>query len=189
MIFVSYNVQWGTGKDGRVDLSRLAGEIGAADVSALQAVDRPWTRAPMAEQAAGVPGLALGGQGLDAPVVAIGLVVLLAFALDWAAFPLAVLALAPSMDFEDHVLRYIPALNWARVLELVVLLPAAAIGGAEPGGLGVLFRLAQMISVLVYHWFVAKSALEVTGPQAALLVGPNLVLGFIISLLALSLDR
>ncbi|MCH8917751.1 MAG: hypothetical protein IIC52_06820 [Proteobacteria bacterium] len=129
------------------------------------------------------------GIRLAVNVGAIVLVFLLAFALDWAAFPLAVLALAPSMDFEDHVLRYIPALNWARVLELVVLLPAAAIGGAEPGGLGVLFRLALMIIVLVYHWFVAKSALEVTGPQAAFLVGLNLVMGFIISLWALSLIR
>lgn len=134
-------------------------------------------------------GLDLVRQELDTPVVAIVLVFLLAFALDWAAFPLAVLALAPSMDFEEHVLRYIPALNWARVLELVVLLPAAAIGGAEPGGLGVLFRLVLMIIVLVYHWFVAKSALEVTGPQAAFLVGLNLVMGFIISLWALSLIR
>ena len=52
MIFVSYNSQWGTGKDGRVDLARIAGEIGAADVIALQEVDRFWTRSRMTDQAA-----------------------------------------------------------------------------------------------------------------------------------------
>ena len=52
MIFVSYNIQWGTGKDGRVDLPRLAGEIGEADVIALQEVDRYWTRSNMIDQAA-----------------------------------------------------------------------------------------------------------------------------------------
>ncbi|MCH8000895.1 MAG: endonuclease/exonuclease/phosphatase family protein [Proteobacteria bacterium] len=52
MIFVSYNIQWGTGKDGRVDLARIAGEIGAADVIALQEVDRFWTRSRMTDQAA-----------------------------------------------------------------------------------------------------------------------------------------
>ncbi len=52
MIFVSYNIQWGTGKDGRVDLPRIAGEIGAADVIALQEVDRYWTRSRMTDQAA-----------------------------------------------------------------------------------------------------------------------------------------
>jgi len=52
MIFVSYNIQWGTGKDGRVDLARIAGEIGAADVIALQEVDRFWTRSRMIDQTA-----------------------------------------------------------------------------------------------------------------------------------------
>ena len=52
MIFVSYNIQWGTGKDGRVDLARIAGEIGAADVIALQEVDRFWSRSEMGDQAA-----------------------------------------------------------------------------------------------------------------------------------------
>lgn len=52
MIFVSYNIQWGTGKDERVDLPRIAGEIGEADVVALQEVDRYWTRSHMTDQAA-----------------------------------------------------------------------------------------------------------------------------------------
>ncbi len=57
MIFVSYNIQWGTGKDERVDLPRIAGEIGEADVIALQEVDRHWTRSHMADQAAEFAGL------------------------------------------------------------------------------------------------------------------------------------
>ena len=40
MHFVSYNIQYGTGKDGRVDLERIAAEIGDADVVALQEVVR-----------------------------------------------------------------------------------------------------------------------------------------------------
>ncbi len=134
-------------------------------------------------------GLDLTQQEFTTPGLRIALVFLLAFALDWAAFPLVVLGLAPMMNCDDHVLRYIPALNWARVLELVVLLPAAVVGVAEAGGMGALFRLILMMIVLVYHWFVAKAALEVTGPQAAFLVGLNLVMGFIISLWALSLIR
>jgi len=52
MIFVSYNIQWGTGKDERVDLPRIAGEIGEADVVTLQEVDRYWSRSHMTDQAA-----------------------------------------------------------------------------------------------------------------------------------------
>ena len=57
MIFVSYNIQWGTGKDNHVDLPRIAGEIGDADVIALQEVDRHWTRSLMTDQVAGLAGL------------------------------------------------------------------------------------------------------------------------------------
>ena len=57
MIFVSYNIQWGTGKDGRVDLPRIAGEIGEADVIALQEVDRYWSRSLMTDQATEFAGL------------------------------------------------------------------------------------------------------------------------------------
>ena len=131
--------------------------------------------------------LDLTHQEIDAPATKIALVYLLAFALDWAAFPLAVLKLAPMMGCDDRVLRYIPALNWARVLELVALLPAAAAGAVDAGGAGVLLRLILMMVILVYHWFVAKAALEVTGPQAALLVGLNLMMGFVISIWASSL--
>jgi endonuclease/exonuclease/phosphatase family metal-dependent hydrolase len=40
MKLVSYNIQYGTGKDGEVDLKRIAEEIGDADVIALQEVER-----------------------------------------------------------------------------------------------------------------------------------------------------
>ena len=52
MIFVSYNIQWGMGKDERIDLSRITAEVGEADVIALQEVDRFWTRSRMTDQAA-----------------------------------------------------------------------------------------------------------------------------------------
>jgi endonuclease/exonuclease/phosphatase family metal-dependent hydrolase len=41
---ISYNIQYGLGSDGRFDLARIAGEIAAGDVIALQEVDRYWKR-------------------------------------------------------------------------------------------------------------------------------------------------
>jgi endonuclease/exonuclease/phosphatase family metal-dependent hydrolase len=40
MRVVSYNIQYGTGKDGRIDLERIASDIGDADIIALQEVER-----------------------------------------------------------------------------------------------------------------------------------------------------
>ena len=52
MRFVSYNIQYGTGQDGRVDLARIAAEIGDADVIALQEVERYWRRSGNQDQVA-----------------------------------------------------------------------------------------------------------------------------------------
>jgi endonuclease/exonuclease/phosphatase family metal-dependent hydrolase len=49
---VSYNIQFGRGKDGRCDIERIAKEISAADVIAMQEVDRHWPRSDMADQVA-----------------------------------------------------------------------------------------------------------------------------------------
>lgn len=49
MKLVSYNIQYGLGADGRYDLPRIAAEVAAADVIALQEVDRFWARSGMTD--------------------------------------------------------------------------------------------------------------------------------------------
>lgn len=44
MLFATYNIQFGQGKDGEIDLERIARELGDADVIALQEVERFWER-------------------------------------------------------------------------------------------------------------------------------------------------
>ena len=44
MKLVTYNIQYGLGKDKRYDLARVAREIEDADVIALQEVERHWQR-------------------------------------------------------------------------------------------------------------------------------------------------
>jgi endonuclease/exonuclease/phosphatase family metal-dependent hydrolase len=81
MLLVSYNIQFGRGRDGRFDLARIAGELAGADVVALQEVDRFWRRSGLVDQPAELarglgmahwiygPGvdLALQAAGADAP--------------------------------------------------------------------------------------------------------------------------
>ena len=50
MQLVTYNIHYGTGKDGAVDLNRIASEIDGADVIAMQEVDRFWSRSNMIDQ-------------------------------------------------------------------------------------------------------------------------------------------
>jgi len=42
MRIVTYNIQWGRGRDGRIDLDRIADTIRDADIAALQEVERNW---------------------------------------------------------------------------------------------------------------------------------------------------
>ena len=49
---VTYNIQFGLGKDGRFDLERIAGEVDGADIIALQEVERYWQRSGNVDQPA-----------------------------------------------------------------------------------------------------------------------------------------
>ncbi len=42
MKLVTYNIQYGKGRDGRVDLARTIAEVAGADLIALQEVARCW---------------------------------------------------------------------------------------------------------------------------------------------------
>lgn len=52
MRIVTYNIQWGKGRDGSVDLARIARTIEGADVIALQEVERHWREMDHADQPA-----------------------------------------------------------------------------------------------------------------------------------------
>ncbi len=42
MLIATYNIQWGCGRDGRIDLDRIAETVRRADIVALQEVERHW---------------------------------------------------------------------------------------------------------------------------------------------------
>ena len=50
MKIVTYNIQFGRGRDGKVDLGRIIDAVRGADVIALQEVDRFWARSHMMDQ-------------------------------------------------------------------------------------------------------------------------------------------
>lgn len=50
MKLVSYNIQYGRGRDGVFDLERIVGEVAGADIIALQEVERFWQRSGMRDQ-------------------------------------------------------------------------------------------------------------------------------------------
>jgi endonuclease/exonuclease/phosphatase family metal-dependent hydrolase len=76
MLLASYNIQFGTGKDGIVDLARITSALAGADLIALQEVERCSKRTGMVDQIASIAALlpeyhwVYGpGMDLDADVV------------------------------------------------------------------------------------------------------------------------
>lgn len=51
MLIVTYNIQWGMGRDRRIDLNRIAETVAAADIVALQEVERNWRAQDFPDQA------------------------------------------------------------------------------------------------------------------------------------------
>ena len=50
MKFVTYNIQYGKGRDGKINLERIVDEVAGADIIALQEVERFWPRSGNVDQ-------------------------------------------------------------------------------------------------------------------------------------------
>jgi hypothetical protein len=130
--------------------------------------------------------LDLAESNSDAGVLRIFIVHLSAYTLSWVAFPLAVLHICEAIDKREAFVGYIVALNWAEVIQAVVLFPVlllnAALGGAA-AGFGLLTAVVYLL-VLGYQWFVTKTALGIAGLGAAGLVALDLMIGVLINEIA-----
>jgi len=90
------------------------------------------------------------------------------YVISWAAFPLAAFYIVRIIGQERNYLGLIVALNWASLLQLSFLLPIVLLinSGILPPSIGSLAGLAAEIAVLVYEWFVIRTALSATGLAA-----------------------
>ena len=106
----------------------------------------------------------------------------IAYVIEWTAYPLAMVTIARWLARSDNYIRYIVAHNWANVLGVALFLPVAALAAINPALVGVLYMAT--IAVFIYQWYVARTALVITGGEAVVLVTFNLVLSFLINVVA-----
>lgn len=109
--------------------------------------------------------------GLFASPIVVAHEALLALA-GWIAFPLVMIAVARRIGLGHRYVGYVIAWNWSTVLaSFVFAVPAALhVLGLATDGLTVLFAFAFFVVLLHYRWFLAKTALGVSGGIAVLLV-------------------
>ena len=87
------------------------------------------------------------------------------YVIAWTAFPLAIYYLARLIDRGERYLGYIVADNWAGVIEtpLFLLTILIAHAGIFPTGYAQLFPTVARVLVLVYEWYIARTALNISG--------------------------
>lgn len=127
--------------------------------------------------------LHLSGARLEADAASITIIHLLAYVINWTAFPLAAYYLAVGMDRQARWIAFVVALNWSKVVQMVIYLPLMGLatwGVAGPGG-SALISFAGMMAVLAYQWYVTRTAFDITGLQAVGFTGLDLVLSIVIT--------
>lgn len=123
---------------------------------------------------------------IAADLLSIVLIQTLAYAIIWLAFPLAMHHVSEAMGREHRYQLFIVAFNWIKVIQMLVLLPVAALveTGWLPLGLGGLLNATVAVAILFYTWFTTRLALETTGPAAAGIVFLDILLVFLITSVA-----
>ena len=96
---------------------------------------------------------------------------LVAACIAWLAFPLLMIGVCRALGLGHRYVGYIIVYNWSAVITTSVLaVPSGAFAlGWVPGELVALFAVGFAAVIFHYRWFVARTALGVSGGLAALL--------------------
>ena len=107
----------------------------------------------------------------------------IAYVIGWVAFPLLAFYLTEAIGRRAQYLGFIVAYNWSALIQLAIFLPAAAIAhaGILSTGLAQVLVAGAEAAVLIYEWFVARTALNLSSLGAAGIVLIDVILSFVIS--------
>jgi hypothetical protein len=114
------------------------------------------------------------------------LVETLAYAVGWAAFPVAAIFLTRLLGLSRNYVALIVAANWASVIQIGAFLAVIALGFVLPPLAGLAVMLATG-AILFYQWFVIRTTLDTTAGIAIAFVLVDLLLTSAVSFTADSL--
>jgi hypothetical protein len=119
---------------------------------------------------------------VEAGLLRLLLVEAIAYVTSWVAFPLAAYYASQMIDRNAEYVGYIVAYNWATILRIGVYLPVTllATGRVLPGGLGSVLLLLVTLAILIFDWFIARTALRVGGLAASGVVALDVAISLLI---------
>lgn len=93
----------------------------------------------------------------------------IAYVISWTATPLVVWYIAGMLDRQERYFAWLSAYNWSNTIQIAVYLPAVLLAatGLLGEGLGETLVMLVTLAVFVYLWFIARTALDISGPASA----------------------
>jgi hypothetical protein len=105
------------------------------------------------------------------------------YIIGWAAFPLLVFYLNEIFNNSERFLNYIIAYNWASVLQNFIYLPFIILIEVNllHGNITTLIGLFLLGLMLLYNWYITKTALEISNSFACALVCIDFILSIFLN--------
>ena len=114
----------------------------------------------------------------------------LVYAMAWCLWPLIMARVAGWLGRGQHYIRYIQVYNWAQFVGLAIKLMVLVMAQAMfQGQGGALLLFITTILILVYYWFIARTALDISGWIAAALVAADITIAIAIDFATVSLAK
>ncbi len=122
----------------------------------------------------------LGGPALSAPMLALQL---LGYAIGWAGYAVLSHRLVGALGKAARWPRFIAAWNWVNVVQYGLLLAGSlpALVGA-PAALAQAAALTAQLWALWVEWYAIRLTLDTSGPVAAVVMAPDVLLGVVLAL-------
>lgn len=110
----------------------------------------------------------------------------IAYIIAWVAFPVVMVSVARAIDRDHYFIRYIVAYNWAAVLQNALYLPIAimASAGILADAAATTLGLLALLAIVIYVWFITRTALDIPPGLAAGIVGMDFLLSVVINAIA-----
>ena len=106
----------------------------------------------------------------------------IAYVIYWTAMPVLMEPITLWLDRGHAYVQFVVAMNWANAIQLALFALVTVLGLIGlPRGLVAFAGLIVTIWVLAYQWFVARTALGLTGPRAAGIVAIDVMLGLLVN--------
>jgi hypothetical protein len=131
-------------------------------------------------------GLRYGLGLVETPLARFVAVEAIAYVIAWVAFPFVMLSIARLIDRDERYLGYIVAYNWAAVLQNALYMPIVGltVAGALPAALASALGLVALSVIMLYTWFITRTALDIGAPAAVGIVVFDFILSIFIDAFA-----